>query len=572
MEHSDPFLRMIEEAGTIDSFTVTVVERIEDEDAVYTAIYLDTEIVKGLPARIYLWWGVPKINSAVPAILHIHGGGSQTAYLNHVKQWVKNGYAACSYDWKGPLYDHVYYSDLTGLPTADLEEDYDPLQSVMFNRVLHAKKMVSWLSIQPEVDAERIGVYGISRGGSITWLLNHWDKRLKAVVPLYGVGRHLAPGRLNRNNRNSQTTKQLKQWERKLDGVTLAKEQHAPVLMMAATNDFWGWMDAVCDAVTDISPDKCSLTFSANQNHHLDQWAGSTLTTWMNVHLKNEGSWPSAPHVDVWLDEAGDLRARSEGTKSGNSEGNGNSDGKQERPIQVRYCWSWGDMSEYFPPGRYWNVVNTSDMDDDIVIPVINPNVSGYIYVDYIFSNGVKVSSLPLRFSPSYLGMMSATDVGSTVLADFTNGLDGWHCPDYRTEPFDPEFHYVTIENPDGGYALSLVELDIPFTLVTHKLVDPKWKPPHYRSDLSAQLHSSVKGKCTIELQYKPDQAGQRIWFYETELNEGWNELQIKPEEWGNEEGVPFATWELAHKLIIRFVPLLEESKYEAALGKVWFS
>ncbi|MNY38550.1 hypothetical protein D3C86_1731840 [compost metagenome] len=49
------------------------------------------------------------------------------------------------------------------MPLSDMEDEYDPSQSVMLTGVMDTKKMVTWLRLRNEVDPDRIGVFGISR-------------------------------------------------------------------------------------------------------------------------------------------------------------------------------------------------------------------------------------------------------------------------------------------------------------------------------------------------------------------------------------------------------------------------
>lgn len=560
------FQDWIDAASRMGTYKETIVERVIEEDAEYWAMYMETELLPGEWVTTYLWLGFPKGAHAYPSVMHIHGGGDQTVNLDHVRHWVNRGYVALSYDWKEEISGQERFSDLANMPLSDMEDEYDPLQSVMLTRVLHAKKMVTWLSLREEVDSERIGVFGISRGGSITWLLNAWDDRLKAVVPIYGCGKHLAPGRLNRNIRKSHSLEDTFEWNRLLDGVTLASRQHAPVLAMTATNDYWGWMDAVCEAAVQIPQENRGLFFAANQNHQLDTWAGKTLDHWMDVHVRGGAQKRQTPRVTFSLS-----------TTSGYDRLHANVilDAASELPEKLRICWSWWDFSEVLPPGRYWHVVEIdASAEASTAIPVIDLQISGYLYVDAIYADGVKMSSFPVRFSPAYLGVNHTIEKTSHVLADFSKGLDGWSCPFMRTEPYDADFQYTIVEHPQGGKALAMDEPELLFQLATNKLVDPMMARLSDANKLCIQLYNEQPGQWKVTLLYRPDQAGQQIWTHELTVNPaGWSECKLDRNAFRSEEGMELPYWDKAHRIVVSFHEMSETAPFgSAAVGKTLFN
>ena len=44
------------------------------------------------------------------------------------------------------------------------------------------------LSYHPKVDRERLGIFGVSVGGTLCWLVAATDERVKTSVPIYGCG------------------------------------------------------------------------------------------------------------------------------------------------------------------------------------------------------------------------------------------------------------------------------------------------------------------------------------------------------------------------------------------------
>ncbi|HVC35051.1 MAG TPA: alpha/beta fold hydrolase [Chloroflexota bacterium] len=62
------------------------------------------------------------------------------------------------------------------------------LRLAPYGRVEDTQAALTFLSLQPEVEAERLGLYGISYGGSTATFAAAIDSRVKAVVSVTGVG------------------------------------------------------------------------------------------------------------------------------------------------------------------------------------------------------------------------------------------------------------------------------------------------------------------------------------------------------------------------------------------------
>ena len=161
-------------------------------------VMLEGEPFKGRPTRIFAWYGLPAGASATrkcPAMVLIHGGNG-TAYDWWVKMWNERGYAAISMDTCGalPLYEKSAkrwrrhdYSGPEGWGGFDQIDE--PLKDQWtYHAVAAAICAHTFLRALPEVDAERIGVTGISWGGYLTCIVAGVDPRYKWAVPVYGCG------------------------------------------------------------------------------------------------------------------------------------------------------------------------------------------------------------------------------------------------------------------------------------------------------------------------------------------------------------------------------------------------
>lgn len=154
----DIIRQWMDEAEQTDDIEIMEVSHFVEDGVQYRSLYLNMELMKGKFVKVFTWLGIPAGSINYPAILHIHGG-SQTANLEQVKHWARQGYVACSYDWSGPIHNREVFSDLSSMPTQDPMAEYDPRLSVMLTRVLLAKRMVSWFLEVKEVNPVLCNIY-----------------------------------------------------------------------------------------------------------------------------------------------------------------------------------------------------------------------------------------------------------------------------------------------------------------------------------------------------------------------------------------------------------------------------
>ena len=57
-----------------------------------------------------------------------------------------------------------------------------------YSRVLNVQAAMTFLSLQPEVHADRLGIYGTSYGGATVYWVGAVDPRAKCIVSVVGVG------------------------------------------------------------------------------------------------------------------------------------------------------------------------------------------------------------------------------------------------------------------------------------------------------------------------------------------------------------------------------------------------
>ena len=176
---------------------IEVARAWDEESSRLEELYFTGETWEGEKARVFAYRGVPSGPAGparVPGVLHIHGGG-QTASIEWVKYWCRRGYASVSFDFCGKHPTRTGPHTLWGRVKGDMMTvgggrilQPDPRHCPWFHWALAARRALTLLEEHPRVDGGRLGIFGISVGGTLTWIVAGTDERVKAAVPIYGCG------------------------------------------------------------------------------------------------------------------------------------------------------------------------------------------------------------------------------------------------------------------------------------------------------------------------------------------------------------------------------------------------
>lgn len=158
---------------------------------------------KGQPTWVFAYYAAPEGDPPVggwPAVVCAHGGGG-TAYPAWVRKWNSHGYAALAMDLEGHLPGGNDHGVQGNLPTGQKHKNSGPARIDYFgDRDLpddeqwfyHAVAAViranSLLRSFPEIHPEKIGLTGISWGGTVVSTVAGIDSRFAFAVPVYGAG------------------------------------------------------------------------------------------------------------------------------------------------------------------------------------------------------------------------------------------------------------------------------------------------------------------------------------------------------------------------------------------------
>ena len=129
-------------------------------------------------------------NGPVPAVIYVCGHafspyGAKTSYQRHGHTLARHGYAAM-------VIDPIQIAETVGLHhgvyNQEMYEWYTRAYSPAGLEVWNVIRALDYLETRPEVDSERFAITGRSGGAAMSWFSAAVEPRIKAVVPIMGIG------------------------------------------------------------------------------------------------------------------------------------------------------------------------------------------------------------------------------------------------------------------------------------------------------------------------------------------------------------------------------------------------
>jgi hypothetical protein len=303
-----------------DPLETTVVREWKEGEVTCRYVVFTIGTFKGKVSRIAAFYAFPTgAKEKLPGLLDLHGGG-QKASLTVVVFQAKNGYAGLSINWGGnPMEGMKEGEPNTDWGALDATQKHNahygtmkpddktldavesPRNNNWFLLVLAARRGLTFLEQQPEVDAQRLGVTGHSMGGKLTTDLAGIDARVKAAVPSCG-GCGSAPGTISgmpgSGLRGDESALHLKT----IDDIAYIPRIRCPILYLSPTNDFAGPLDNMAENWKQIGSRDVRYAISPHFNHrHVAEFNVSQYL-WLEQHLKGGPALPKTPALALKLD------------------------------------------------------------------------------------------------------------------------------------------------------------------------------------------------------------------------------------------------------------------------------
>ncbi len=256
---------------------------------------------KGKPTRVFAYIGMPerKGNEKVPGIVLVHGGGG-TAFAHWVRLWNSRGYAAIALDTNGATPKEgggFAMHEYGNLPNRnEFQHINDPIEDQWtYHSVANIMLANSLLSSRPEVDADRIGLTGVSWGGYLTCVTSGVDQRFKFAAPVYGSG-FLGDGSGwvdSFKKHGADGTKWLGLW----DPARYLKNARMPFLWVYGTNDDAYSFDGVQMSYQLLGANQSTLSTRVRMPHGHGPVSENPeeIHIFANHHLKGG---PALTHID----------------------------------------------------------------------------------------------------------------------------------------------------------------------------------------------------------------------------------------------------------------------------------
>lgn len=259
-------------------------------NALVQKVFFTNEPFEGQPTRVFAYYARPKEGEGpFPGMVLVHGGGGK-AFAEWATRWAERGYAALAMDLSGRGPDGERLED--GGPDQDDKIKFRDFADDEVNQMwtYHAVAAVirghSLLAARQEVDAERIGITGISWGGYLTCIVAGLDERLKVAVPVYGCG-FLDQDSVWVPTFERMAPEQRHRWVVNFDPSRYLSRVGCPILFINGTNDFAYPLDSYQQSYQ-LVPGRADLCVRVKMAHsHPDGWAPKEIGIFVDSVLKD---------------------------------------------------------------------------------------------------------------------------------------------------------------------------------------------------------------------------------------------------------------------------------------------
>ena len=534
-----------------DDLDADLVREWDRDGIVYRYVTFHIGTFKDKPARIAAFFGYPKGATKLPGLLHLHGGG-QRAFLHEVEFYARLGYACLSINWGGREMENAQ----TGDPNTDWgavdptqknvpgyfnlrpgDSYLDPFDSPRNNNwyllTLGARRGLTFLEQQPEVDAERLGVYGDSMGGSLTVYVAGSDGRIKAAAPSIGGSGFrtrqwpLLPQQASIEAPNGD----LKLFEATIGFESYAPHITAPLLWLGATNDFHGIIDDTYRTGALVPHTNVRYAFTPHTNHRFTPEFAVTRRLWFDQYLKASFAFPSTPDSTLMLatdDHVPRLQVVPDSSQTG-------------AEVHVYYS------VDPDPRARFWRSADVEKTDASWTarLPILSVDQPLFAFANVRY--GLKktasepyahpaehfaISSLLHAAAPDELKRagVTATDTPSALIDDFSHGYQDWYL--------------LSADNPHH------------WEYSTRKITDPKWRgQPGQRLtlDVEAEQPNDLIVVLTENL-FCPYRGRSQEFVAVVNLNggAGTQSVSLDPADFKTIDGEAMSSWKNVDLLSVR--------------------
>ncbi len=261
----------------------------------------------GKKTRVAAFYAYPKDGNQLPGIVQLHGGG-QRALPETVRYWAARDYGAVAVNWGENVIGETDdpNTDWAGIPAGFLDPKHHndvtpaegtietvphPFNSSWFLYSAAARRAITFLQQQPQLNGSKIGLTGHSMGGRLT-VLTAIDSRVKAASPSVGGSGFLysdisgIPGSARRMNANQDL------YEATMDCRNYWPLIECPLMFLGATNDFNSPMEKVVQGFRSLPKNNGAMSFTPHMNHRFTADNYAARVRWFDRHLQGSFQFP----------------------------------------------------------------------------------------------------------------------------------------------------------------------------------------------------------------------------------------------------------------------------------------
>jgi len=498
--------------------------------------------------RMAAYYAFPKAAKRTAAILHLHGGG-QRANREYADYWAGLGYAALTINWgEKPLEEGDFpNTDWDGLGAGFLDPKHHndvspgpntlhgvphPANSSWYLYACAARRGLTFLENQPEVDPARLGVTGHSMGGRLT-VLTALDPRVKAAVPSVGGSGFLYDDLGGIPNSGRHIRADLDLYNRTIDCRAYWPRIACPVLFLGATNDFNSPTELVVKGLGLLGHDRRRLVLAPHLNHRFTDEAFVARPLWFEAHLRDNFAFPNTaraeldlktddgvPLLRVWPDESA------------------------AQPID-RVDVYYGYARD--PRNRFWRDAGAQRVGDhwEGRCPVFHLDEPLYAFANVIYRLDREVP-MPRGYRPEVDRLTVSSEYRIAHLEDLAAaGVRPTEKPERLIDDFSRGWHdwlRIAAANRHHWY------------FGTRKIADPSWVGPR-GGRLALEVRTTEPGNrlgVVVETDTWRGYTGRRRDRFVALVplpEAGWQSVELSAADFENGEGKPLDDWHRATEL-----------------------
>ena len=399
-----------------------------------------------------------------------------------------------------------------------------PRNSAWMLVTMGVRRGLTFLEQQPEVDGDRLGVYGHSMGGKLTVMTAAMDERVKAAVPSCGgISDHPTEARVQSSTYHQRLT--------------------CPVMFLNPVNDFHGRIDDLARTVATMPGKSYRFSCAANLDHRDRPEDFVCGPLWFDQHLKGTFTMPQTPKVDLQLKTARAVPML-------------NVTPDALRPVQSVDVYYTQQVRSDKVANPCWRHVKASHTDSSWAaeLPLFWNDRSFRVYANVSYA-----LDEPITGAGYYYGLYTTSEftISSPLLTATVDmlaeaGVKATDQPAQEIESFQPGWQqgwYAFNENGNWPYR-------------TNKIQDPRWQGCA-GARLILEVQSEQPNKLVLEID-------QHAAVSDLPGGDAWQTISLQCTDFRNAVGEGLADWAAAKELVIADKATLKQNDTVNVVGTAW--